>query len=222
MSEPTPESRHDLPDADDAVEAADADASPAEGPRADDVAEGARSVDESERGESGDASEADAGEAGGGEKPADPVAAAEAERDEYLDLLRRERAEFENFRKRANKEQTEALDRGAEQVCSELLLVLDNYGYTLQAAEASTDDQLAKGVEMVHRQLVETLERVGLEAVPGEGAVFDPTIHEAVAQVDAETELGEAVDEPVVVEVMRPGYRFKERLLRPAAVKVAK
>lgn len=222
MSEPTPESRHDLPDTDEAAEPAAADASPAEGPRADDVAEGARSVDESERGEAGDANEADAGEADGGEKPADPVAAAEAERDEYLDLLRRERAEFENFRKRANKEQAEALDRGAEQVCSDLLLVLDNYGYTLQAAEASTDDQLAKGVEMVHRQLVETLERVGLEAVPGEGAVFDPTIHEAVAQVDAETELGEAVDEPVVVEVMRPGYRFKERLLRPAAVKVAK
>lgn len=164
------------------------------------------------------APEPDAGEA----QPPDPVAAAQAERDEYLELLRRERAEFENFRKRASKEQNEAVDRGAEQVCSELMLVLDNFGYTLQAAEQSSDDQLAKGVEMVHRQLLETLERFGLETVPGEGATFDPTIHEAVAQVDAGEELGEGVEEPVVVEVMRPGYRFKDRLLRPAAVKVAK
>lgn len=170
-----------------------------------------------------------AGESDGGEEPEpgeaeppDPVAAAQAERDEYLELLRRERAEFENFRKRASKEQNEAVDRGAEQVCSELMLVLDNFGYTLQAAEQSSDDQLAKGVEMVHRQLLETLERFGLETVPGEGATFDPNIHEAVAQVDAGEELGEAVEEPVVVEVMRSGYRFKDRLLRPAAVKVAK
>lgn len=152
----------------------------------------------------------------------DPVAAAQAERDEYLELLRRERAEFENFRKRASKEHNEAVDRGVEQVCSELMLVLDNFGYTLQAAEQSSDDQLAKGVEMVHRQIMETLGRFGLETVPGEGATFDPTIHEAVAQVDADEELGEAVEEPVVVEVMRPGYRFKDRLLRPASVKVAK
>lgn len=173
----------------------------------------------------GPAGESDTGEAEpepGEAEPVDPVAAAQAERDEYLELLRRERAEFENFRKRASKEQNEAVDRGAEQVCSELMLVLDNFGYTLQAAEQSSDDQLAKGVEMVHRQLLETLERFGLEAVPGKGATFDPTIHEAVAQVDADEELGEAVDEPVVVEVMRPGYRFKDRLLRPASVKVAK
>lgn len=181
-------------------------------------------VDVGPAGESGTGEpEPDPGEAEPGEaEPVDPVAAAQAERDEYLELLRRERAEFENFRKRASKEHNEAVDRGAEQVCSELMLVLDNFGYTLQAAEQSSDDQLAKGVEMVHRQLSETLERFGLEAVPGEGATFDPTIHEAVAQVDAGEELGEAVDEPVVVEVMRPGYRFKDRLLRPASVKVAK
>lgn len=176
-------------------------------------------VDADEAAEPGaDDEEADVGDA----EPADPIAAAQAERDEYLELLRRERAEFENFRKRASKEHNEAVDRGVEQVCSELLLVLDNFGYTLQAAEQSSDDQLAKGVEMVHRQLLETLGRFGLETVPGEGATFDPTIHEAVAQVDAGEELGEAVEEPVVVEVMRPGYRFKDRLLRPASVKVAK
>lgn len=189
------------------ADGADADVADAEVVDADAVAEPA-----------GDDEEPEADDA----EPADPVAAAQAERDEYLELLRRERAEFENFRKRASKEQNEAVDRGAEQVCSELMLVLDNFGYTLQAAEQSSDDQLAKGVEMVHRQVMETLGRFGLETVPGQGATFDPTIHEAVAQVDADEELGEAVDEPVVVEVMRPGYRFKDRLLRPASVKVAK
>jgi len=186
----------------------------------DEPAEQAEAAEQGEPAEPADPDEpADPGEPG---EPADPVAAAQAERDQYLELLRRERAEFENYRKRASKEHSEALDRGAEQVCSELLLVLDNFDYTHQAAEGSSDDQLAKGVEMVHRQLLETLERFGLEAVPGEGATFDPTVHEAVAQVEAEQELGEAVEEPVVVEVMRPGYRFKDRLLRPASVKVAK
>ena len=152
----------------------------------------------------------------------DPVAAARAERDEYLDALRRERAEFENFRKRANRERAEALDRGVEQVCADLLLVLDNFGYTLQAAEGSSDEQLAKGVAMVHNQLVDVLEQAGLQQVPGQGATFDPAVHEAVDQVDAEEALGHAVDEPVVTEVLRPGYRFKDRLLRPASVRVAK
>jgi molecular chaperone GrpE len=190
------------------------------GADSDEPAEPAEAAEQGEPAEPADPDEpADPGEPG---EPADPVAAAQAERDQYLELLRRERAEFENYRKRASKERSEALDRGAEQVCSELLLVLDNFDYTHQAAEGSSDDQLAKGVEMVHRQLLETLERFGLEAVPGEGATFDPTVHEAVAQVEAEQELGEAVEEPVVVEVMRPGYRFKDRLLRPASVKVAK
>lgn len=216
MTEPTPGTNEEEPElrraADDAAPSGAAESG-------DDEAGGEHPADEVDTAE---------GAADGGAEPeepvepADPVAAAQAERDEYLELLRRERAEFENYRKRMSKEQGEALDRGAEQVCSELLLVLDNFDYTSQAAEGSSDDQLAKGVEMVHRQLLETLERFGLELVPGQGATFDPTVHEAVAQVEAEQELGEAVEDPVVVEVMRPGYRFKDRLLRPASVKVAK
>jgi molecular chaperone GrpE len=116
----------------------------------------------------------------------------------------------------------EALDRGAENLTANLLGVLDNFGYTLDAAKQSEDDPLAKGVEMVHTELMKVLTDAGLEEIPGVGQPFDPTVHEAMMQVEASTELGEEVEEPVVVEVLRPGYRFKKRLLRPAAVKVAR
>ncbi|HWB72240.1 MAG TPA: nucleotide exchange factor GrpE, partial [Egibacteraceae bacterium] len=148
------------------------------------------------------------------------VALAEAERtrDEYLDHLRRERAEFENFRKRSTRERMDALDRGAEALVATMLKVLDNFGFALEAAEASDDDRLAKGVQMVHTEFLETLRQAGLQEVPGVGEVFNPAWHEAIAQVDAD----EPLDEPVVVEVLRPGYRFKGRVLRPASVTVAR
>jgi molecular chaperone GrpE len=149
----------------------------------------------------------------------DPVAAAQRERDEYLDHLRRERAEFENFRKRATKERMDALDRGAEQVVANLLHVLDTFGFALAAAQdRGPEDNLAKGVEMVYAELVDVLHKAGLEQVEGVGSSFDPMHHEAMMQVEAD----EPLDEPTVVEVLRPGYRFKGRVLRPASVKVAK
>lgn len=148
----------------------------------------------------------------------DPLAEAQRERDEYLDHLRRERAEFENFRKRATKERMDALDRGAEQVVTNLLHVLDTFGFALAAAAEHPTDQLAKGIEMVYAEFIDVLRKSGLEDVEGVGAHFDPIVHEAMMQVEAE----EPVDEPVVVEVLRPGYRFKGRVLRPASVKVAK
>ena len=138
------------------------------------------------------------------------------ERDTYLDHLRRERAEFENFRRRSHKERMEALDRGAEALAAQLLSVLDNFGYVLEAAK-DADDAVAKGVRMVHTELREILERAGLEDVPGVDAPFDPTWHDAVMQVD-----GETTDdgEPKVAQVLRNGYRFKGRVLRPASVAV--
>ena len=147
---------------------------------------------------------------------------AERQRDEYVDHLRRERAEFENYRRRSAKERLESLDRGAEQVVSGLLGVLDNFGLALGAAEASDDESLAKGVQMVHNELLATLTNAGLEEIPGVGVEFDPEQHEAMMQVDAAEELGREVDEPVVTEVLRSGYRFKGRVLRPASVKVAR
>jgi len=148
----------------------------------------------------------------------DPLAEARRQRDEYLDHLRRERAEFENFRKRATRERMDALDRGAEQVLASLLHVLDTFGFALAAAQDHPEDQLAKGVEMVHAELMSTLKASGLEEIEGVGEHFDPTHHEAMMQIEAHP----PIDEPTVVEVLRPGYRFKGRVLRPASVKVAK
>jgi molecular chaperone GrpE len=138
------------------------------------------------------------------------------ERDTYLDHLRRERAEFENYRRRSTRERAEALDRGAETLISRMLGVLDNFGYVLEAAK-DHDDAVAKGVRMVHDELREVLTRAGLEDVPGVGAPFDPTWHDAVMQVEGETT---ANGEPIVAQVLRTGYRFKGRVLRPASVAV--
>jgi molecular chaperone GrpE len=138
------------------------------------------------------------------------------ERDTYLDHLRRERAEFENYRRRSTRERAEALDRGAETLISQMLGVLDNFGYVLEAAK-DHDDAVAKGVRMVHDELRDVLARAGLEDVPGVGAPFDPTWHDAVMQVEGETT---ADGQPVVAQVLRTGYRFKGRVLRPASVAV--
>lgn len=155
-------------------------------------------------------------------EPVDPAAEAQRERDEYLDALRRERAEFENFRKRTIRERTDLLERANEQLISGLLDVLDSFELAMTAAQRSEDEGLAKGVVMVHEQLLSRLRAAGLEEIPGEGRPFNPEQHEAMLQVDAEEALGHGVEEPTVVEVLRTGYRYKGRTLRPASVKVAK
>jgi molecular chaperone GrpE len=150
------------------------------------------------------------------------LAEAERLRDEYLDQLRRARADYENLNKRKTRELMDALDRGAASLVSRLLGVLDNFALALDAVQGSEDERLAKGVGMVHAGLLDVLTEAGLEEVPGVGAPFDPKWHEALIQVEAAEALGEPVDSPVVAEVLRTGYRFKGRVLRPASVKVAR
>jgi molecular chaperone GrpE len=147
----------------------------------------------------------------------DPLAEAESARDAYLDQLQRARADYDNLNKRRHKEVAEARDRGQAALVDGLLEVLDNFGFALRAAEESEDTQLAKGVQLVHDQLLSVLERAGLEVVPGIGAPFDPAHHEALM---SESD-GVDRDHPEVAEVLRTGYRFKTQLLRPASVKVA-
>ncbi len=96
--------------------------------------------------------------------------------------------------------------------------MLDNFGYLVDAIDDDDETQLAKGVRMVHAELFGMLEAAGLEPIPGVGAVFDPLVHEALLSEESDQPL----EEPVVTEVLRPGYRFKGRTLRPASVKVAR
>jgi molecular chaperone GrpE len=130
-----------------------------------------------------------------------------AERAQYLDAYRRAQADFENFRKRVMKQQTEAVDRGVGGFVERFLPVLD-------ACDGARSHG-ASEVEPIFAALLQTLEKEGLERIDPAGEPFDPNHHEAVMH-----EPGEGDDGPVVVEVMRPGYAWKGRLLRPAMVKV--
>jgi molecular chaperone GrpE len=127
------------------------------------------------------------------------------ERDDYLDALKRLQADFENYKKRILKQQTEHLERAAEALVDKLLPVLD----TFDLAIAHGGD----GLDQVHGQLMSALEKEGLERIDPVGKPFDPNESDAVAHEEGD-------GEPVVSEVMRTGYRFKGKLLRPAMVKV--
>jgi molecular chaperone GrpE len=139
---------------------------------------------------------------------------AEEERDEYLDLARRTKADFENFRKRVAADVQAAQARGRTEVAREVIEAVDNLERALETAESG--DGLAAGVEMVLGGLRETLSRHGIEVVDPKGEKFDPTQHEALSTMPVEgTESG------TVVEVMQKGYRMGDQLVRPARVVVS-
>ncbi|MEO8477871.1 MAG: nucleotide exchange factor GrpE [Actinomycetota bacterium] len=150
-----------------------------------------------------------------GAEMADELELARGEAAQYLDHLRRLQAEFDNYRKRVVKEQTDLAELGAMPVARRLLEVLDDFELALLAADETNDfDQFVKGVELVYAKLADALKAEGLERMPAEGAPFDPELHEALLQT------GDGEGEPVVVDVLRPGYTLKGRVLRPAGVRV--
>jgi molecular chaperone GrpE len=145
----------------------------------------------------------------------DPLAEVTRERDEYLDSLQRLKAEFDNYRKRAVREQAEFASRAAEHLVNELLPVLDDLERALEAAEEHEEAKLEEGVRLVHRALADTLQREGLVEIETNGR-FDPHVHEALlSQPDDDYETGH------VLQVIQKGYRLGDRVLRPARVIVA-
>jgi molecular chaperone GrpE len=139
----------------------------------------------------------------------------EAERDEYLADLKRVAAEFENYRKRAMRDQESLVARAHERLVKELLPVLDDLERALEAAEAHEEAKLEEGVALVTRSFADVLRREGLEEVPTDGK-FDPHIHEALLSQPSEAEEG------AVIEVIQKGYRLGDRVLRPARVVVSR
>ena len=140
---------------------------------------------------------------------------AQREAAEYLDHLRRLQAEFDNFRKRTLRQQTHAVEQAAQPVVARLLEVLDDFDLALNSAEQQPDfERFRKGVELVYAKLVDALRAEGLERMEAEGKPFDPEQHEALMQS------GEGAGDPVVADVLRPGYTLKGRVLRPAGVRV--
>jgi len=143
-----------------------------------------------------------------------------AKADEHWDRLLRTAADLENYRKRAARERLEATRSAQESVLSKLLPVLDNFDMALAAAnnsQAGAADALKVGVMMISQQLRQALIETGLEEVDAAGQAFDPRWHEAVSQQECAD-----VPEGRVVQQLRKGYKFRDRLLRPASVVVAK
>jgi molecular chaperone GrpE len=130
------------------------------------------------------------------------------------DRLMRTLADFDNFRKRAERERQELKRYALLEPLREFLNVSDNLDLAL-SAQGSADD-LKRGVEMIHRQMGELLRRFGAVEVPAEGQPFDPTVHEAVSREESPD-----VKTATVVAELRRGYKMHDRLLRPAMVKVA-
>jgi molecular chaperone GrpE len=135
--------------------------------------------------------------------------------EDRLDQLKRLKADFENYRKRVIREQTELVDRASLRIVERLLPVVDDLERALRAArEHDPGEALVRGLELVHRHLHEVLVDEGLERLEAEGA-FDPQHHEAVSSVPGD------VSEPTILEVVRPGYKLKGRTIRPALVHVS-
>jgi molecular chaperone GrpE len=148
------------------------------------------------------------------------LADTQRERDEYLDLAKRTKADFENYRKRMASEVQAASGRGKAEVVREVVMVLDDLERAIQAAgldpEGDSEDGLSHGVLLVFRSLRDSLSRNGVEAVDPKGDKFDPMQHEALS-----TQPLEGVESGTVVEVMQKGYRLGEQLIRPARVVVS-
>ena len=138
-----------------------------------------------------------------------------AERDALLDRLARAQAEFDNARKRATKEQQDFRDFATVDTIKSLLPVIDSFERALQAKSEPAD--FRAGVELIYKQLQDALAKLGVRPVAAKGEQFDPHVHEAIEMV----ETPDAADHEVLEEWQR-GYKFKDRLLRPAMVKVAK
>ena len=137
-----------------------------------------------------------------------------AEKADLHDRLLRARAEFDNARRRGERERLDYLQFASMELVREILPVLDDFERALKVETADRD--YAKGLELIYRRLCETLKRMGLEPIETEGKQFDPNQHEAVQRVQTE----EAEDQAILGELQR-GYNFKGKLLRPAWVRVA-
>lgn len=137
-----------------------------------------------------------------------------AEKAELQDRVLRARAEFDNYRRRAERERCEYLQFAAMDVVKDLLPVLDDFERAMKSP--CSDPDYAKGVELIYNRFADGLKKLGVEAIETAGRKFDPNLHEAIGRV----ELAEVEDQTIVGEAQR-GYLFKGKLLRPAWVQVA-
>jgi molecular chaperone GrpE len=136
------------------------------------------------------------------------------ERDEVKELLLRRQAEFDNYRKRTEKERSDYLQYAGMELVREMLPILDDFDRALKVEAGNAE--YSKGVEMIYSRMYEALKKVGLEPLATTGQMFDPHLHQAVERVETK----DAADGTILGEFQR-GYNFKGKLLRPSMVKVA-
>jgi molecular chaperone GrpE len=154
--------------------------------------------------------------AGGAPAAASDLEKLKAEREALLDRLARLQAEFDNYRKRAAREQQEFREYALADALKSLLPILDSFDRAVKNAHHDPR-HLAKGVELIQKQLHDTLAKLGVRQIPAQGEPFDPHLHEAIEMVDTD----KAKDNHVLEELQH-GYKLKDRLLRPAMVRVAR
>jgi molecular chaperone GrpE len=150
--------------------------------------------------------------------PAEQVSELEklrAERNSLLDRLARMQAEFDNARKRAAKEQQDFRDYALADTIKTIIPILDSFDRALESSPEKSE--FHSGIELIHKQLLDALGKLGVRQIAAKGEQFDPRYHEAIEMVDTEN----AEDHQVLEELQR-GYKLKDRLLRPAMVKVAR
>lgn len=143
----------------------------------------------------------------------DPIAELKAERDQLIDRLARLQAEFDNARKRQEREKQEFRDYATGSVVEQFLPVIDNFALALNSNASA--DQLRTGVELIVKQMDETLRGLNVQTVPTVGQEFDPRVHEALGSVERDD-----LPDHSVAEEIRKGYKIRERLLRPALVRI--
>lgn len=147
----------------------------------------------------------------------DPLADAQRERDDYYDRWMRKAAEFDNYRKRIERERREQSDQAIVDLLQELLLIVDDFDLALTVDAGDRGEAYRKGVELIHAKLYDLLKKYRVRPIEALGADFDPNIHQAVMQESSPDHR----DGEVIAE-LRKGYTIGDRLLRPAMVKVAK
>jgi molecular chaperone GrpE len=136
------------------------------------------------------------------------------EKNDLMDRLLRRQAEFDNFRRRAEREKSDVLEYAHTESVRAILPILDDFE---RALKTQTADQLyARGMELIYQRLADSLKKLGLEPITTKGKKFDPHIHHAVDRVETSD-----VEEDTILDEYQPGYNFRGRLLRPAMVKVA-
>lgn len=162
-----------------------------------------------------DRSSGDAPASGAGAS-AEELARLAAERDELLNTLVRRQADFDNYRKRVERERREEGRRGLGRLLLELVPVLDAFERALRSHDTPAYDEYQKGVELIYRQLWDTVAKHGLERIPAGGKQFDPHFHQAIERVATREH-----PEGAIIEVVQEGYLFDGRVLRPSLVRVA-